>query len=95
MSRVLPSDASYKDFSAGASDHVTPMSAIDKKMLNFAIKTKEQPATMVHGQILNHFGMLPPEFWTRVQHLSQHPEIHSRTRNRLINAFPVLSAAQQ
>lgn len=94
MAKIQPQDLSYGDFNTGAKDHIAPVSAIDKKILNFAIRTKDQPIIKTHGQILNHFGMLPPEFWTRVQNLSEHPDLHPRTRNRLMDAFPVLSSGE-
>lgn len=91
MPKIQPSDSSYSEFTSGATDRVAPLSAIDKKMLNFAIRTKEQPVTKTHGQILNHFGMYPPQFWTKVQDLAWHPELHPRTKNRLREAFPMMS----
>ena len=91
MSKILPSDPSYGEFTSGATDHVAPLSAIDKKMINFAIRTANQPAVDTHGQILRNFGMLPPQFWTRIQDLAWHPELHTRTKNRLTATFPILS----
>lgn len=91
MSKIQPGHESYNDFTSGATDRVAPLSAIDKKMINFAIRTKEQPVTVTHGQILRNFGMHPPQFWTKVQDLAWHPELHTRTRNRLREAFPMMS----
>lgn len=91
MSKIQPSDPSYSNFNMGTTDHIAPLSAIDKKMLNFAIKTREQPVTKTHGQILHHFGMYPPEFWTRVQSLMDHPQLHTRTKRRMLGSFPELS----
>lgn len=91
MSKIQRGHPSYNHFDEGATDHVAPLSAIDKKMLNFAIKVKEQPVIKTHGQILRNFGMHPPEFWTRVQNLSEHPELHTRTKRRLLGTYPELS----
>lgn len=86
--RLERSDESYSHFDAGASDHQAPMSAIDKKMLAFALRTAEEPALKTHGQILRNFGMYPPEFWTRVQALSSHPELSKRQKTKLSYIFP-------
>ena len=82
------SDESYSHFDMGANDHNAPLSAIDKKMLAFATRMAEQPALKTHGQILRNFGMYPPEFWTRVQALSSHPELSQREKTKLSYIFP-------
>lgn len=77
----------YTHFNAGFESRHAPLSAIDKKMLNFAVKLSQQPAAKAHGQILNHFGMYPPEFWTRAQRLSDHPDISPKNKETLSNVF--------
>jgi len=79
---------SYEHFNAGFKSRHAPLSAIDKKMLNFAVKLSRQPAAKAHGQILNHFGMYPPEFWTRSQRLSDHPDIAPKDKETLSYIFP-------
>jgi hypothetical protein len=78
---------SYNDFNSGASASQAPLSTIDKKMLDFAIKVSRNPVIKTHGQILRNFGMYPPEFWTRAQKLSDHPEIDPQTKEQLSNIF--------
>lgn len=78
----------YSHFNDGVDARHAPMSAVDKKMLNFAIKLAQQPATKAHGQILNHFGMYPPEFWLRAQRLTGHPNISKRQKAKLDEVFP-------
>ena len=51
---------SYNHFNAGYDSRVNPLSAIDKKILDFAVRTKQIPALKAHGQILRNFGMYPP-----------------------------------
>ena len=72
----------------GFDSRQAPLSAIDKKILDFAVKLSTQPATKAHGQILRNFGMYPPEFWTRAQRLSGHPEIAQREKTKLAYIFP-------
>jgi hypothetical protein len=79
---------SYSHFNEGYNSRVNPLSAIDKKILNFAGKISNNPSVKTHGQILRNFGMYPPEFWTRAQNLSNHPEIDPQTRDQLSKVFP-------
>jgi hypothetical protein len=79
---------SYGHFNEGFNTRANPMTAIDKKILNFALKTANYPNTKAHGQILRNFGMYPPEFWMRAQNLSQHPDIHPQMREQLDKVFP-------
>ena len=78
----------YSHFNDGVGSKNNPMSAIDKKIVNFAAKLKDQPVTKTHGQILRNFGMLPPEFWMRAQNLSGHPDVDPQHRDRLSQMFP-------
>jgi hypothetical protein len=78
---------SFKDFSGGMSSHQAPLSAIDKKMLNFAITIGNAPNTKTHGQIIRNFGMYPPEFWMRAQRLTGHPEIDPAMKEQLGRVF--------
>ena len=82
------SHPSYDDFNAGVDSRNAPLSAIDKKILNFAIRLKEQPVAKTHGQILRNFGMYPPEFWNRAQRLQNHPELSQREKTKLSYIFP-------
>lgn len=85
---LTPENDAYGHFNAGATDHQAPLSAIDKKILNFALRMAENPVEKTHGQILRNFGMYPPEFWTRVQSLTSHPEISKRQKAKLSYIFP-------
>ena len=78
---------SYNHFNAGYDSRVNPLSAIDKKILNFAMKVSRNPAIKTHGQILRNFGMYPPEFWTRAQNLSDHPEVDPQSKEQLSRIF--------
>jgi len=78
---------SYNDFNSGAESKQAPLSAIDKKILNFAMKVSRNPAIKTHGQILRNFGMYPPEFWTRAQNLSDHPEVDPQSKEQLSRIF--------
>jgi len=78
---------SYNDFNDGLNSKNPPLSAIDKKILNFAVKISANPSIKTHGQILRNFGMYPPEFWTRAQNLSDHPEIDSQSKEQLSRMF--------
>ena len=78
---------SYNDFNSGASVSQTPLTTVDKKILDFAIKVSRNPVIKTHGQILRNFGMYPPEFWTRAQKLSDHPEVDPQTKEHLSNIF--------
>lgn len=82
------SHESYNDFNAGVDSRNAPLSAIDKKILNFAIKLRNQPVIKTHGQILRNFGMYPPEFWNRAQRLQNHPELSQREKTKLAYIFP-------
>lgn len=84
---VHSSDESYSHFNHGFNSRVNPMSAIDKSLLNFAMTLAENPVRKTHGQILRNFGMHPPEFWTRAQRLSEHPEVSPEDKQRLTNIF--------
>jgi len=79
---------SYQHFNAGMSSKDAPLSAIDKKILNFAVRSAGSPAMKTHGQILRNFGMYPPEFWTRAQNISQHPALSTRKQAVLSEIFP-------
>ena len=79
---------SYNDFNAGVDSRNSPLSAIDKKILDFAIRMHDQPALKTHGQILRNFGMYPPEFWNRAQRLQNHPELSQREKTKLAYIFP-------
>jgi hypothetical protein len=81
------SHQSYNDFNSGAEAKQAPLSAIDKKILNFAMKVSRNPAIKTHGQILRNFGMYPPEFWTRAQNLSDHPEVDPQSKEQLSRIF--------
>ena len=78
---------SYNDFNSGVESKQAPLSAIDKKILNFAMKISRNPAIKTHGQILRNFGMYPPEFWTRAQNLSDHPEVDPQSKEQLSRIF--------
>lgn len=78
---------SYTHFNAGYDSRINPLTAVDKKILNFAVKASLQPALKTHGQILRNFGMYPPEFWTRAQRLSTHPELEDNHREQLSKIF--------
>jgi len=82
---------SYNHFNAGYDSRVNPLSAIDKKILDFAIRTKQIPALKAHGQILRNFGMYPPEFWTRAQNLSEHRDVPEDQKVILSEMFPMPS----
>lgn len=79
---------SYEDFNAGFDSRHAPLSAIDKKILNFAVKMQNQPVEKTHGQILKNFGMYPPEFWNRAQRLANHPDLSQREKTKLEYIFP-------
>ena len=79
---------SYNDFNDGYNSRQAPLSAIDKKVLNFAMRVSSNPTIKTHGQILRNFGMYPPEFWTRAQNLSDHPEIAPQMKDQLSKVFP-------
>jgi hypothetical protein len=79
---------SYNDFNDGYNSRTNPLSAIDKKILNFALLTTRNPNVKTHGQILRNFGMYPPEFWMRAQRLSQHPELKPEMQEKLSKVFP-------
>ena len=79
---------SYNHFNAGYDSRVNPLSAIDKKILDFAVRTQQIPALKSHGQILRNFGMYPPEFWTRAQNLSGHPDVPEEHKEKLAEMFP-------
>jgi len=81
-------DDSYSHFNAGVDTRNTPMTAVDKKILNFAVKLSQQPAAKAHGQILRNFGMYPPEFWNRAQRLSGHPDLSQREKTKMAYIFP-------
>lgn len=81
-------DEAYSHFNAGFDSRQAPLSAIDKKILNFAVRLHDQPALKAHGQILRNFGMYPPEFWNRAQRLSGHPELSQRENTKLAYIFP-------
>ena len=85
--KLLKGTVEHGEFSRGITSHHAPLSAIDKKILNFAIKIQDQPVTKTHGQILLHFGMYPPEFWNRVQGLANHPRLSKRQQNALGEMF--------
>ena len=79
---------SYNHFNYGYDSRVNPMTAVDKKILDFAVRSADQPALKTHGQILLHFGMYPPEFWTRAQNLSGHPDVPEKHKEKLAKMFP-------
>lgn len=85
---VNPGDESYTHFNAGVDTRNTPMTTVDRQILDFALKIAGQPVTKTHGQILNHFGMYPPEFWNRAQRLANHPDLAPREREKLSYIFP-------
>jgi hypothetical protein len=82
---------SYSHFNDGLNSRVNPMTAIDRKILNFATKVSRNPSIKTHGQILRNFGMYPPEFWTRAQRLAEHPEVDPQMKEQLSNVFPAPS----
>jgi hypothetical protein len=77
----------YNHFNDGLQARVNPLSAIDKKILNFAAKVSANPSIKTHGQILRNFGMYPPEFWTRAQNLSEHPDVDPQHKESLTSMF--------
>jgi hypothetical protein len=79
---------SYQDFNDGTKSRYAPLSAIDKKILNFAVRVSQNPNLKTHGQILRNFGMYPPEFWMRAQGLVTHPEVDPLVREQLSKVFP-------
>lgn len=81
-------DDSYTHFFDGYNTRVPPLTSQDKHMLDFAIKTAQQPVLVTHGQILRNFGMYPPEFWTRAQALAQHPDVSDQQRVGLDKVMP-------
>lgn len=81
-------DESYSHFNSGVNSRVNPMTTIDKKILNFAVRLSQQPAAKAHGQILRNFGMYPPEFWSKAQRLSDHPDLSQRKKKKLADIFP-------
>lgn len=85
---INSNDESYSHFNAGFDTRNTPMTAVDKQILNFAVKLSRQPAAKAHGQILRNFGMYPPEFWNRAQRLSGHPDLSQREKTKLEYIFP-------
>ena len=80
--------AAYNDFNDGLQTRVNPLGSIDKKILNFAVKVSANPSLKTHGQILRNFGMYPPEFWTRAQNLSEHPDVDPKHKETLAKMFP-------
>lgn len=82
------SHGSYSHFNDGLNSRVNPMSAVDKKILNFAVTIANNPVKKTHGQILRNFGMYPPEFWTRAQNLSGHPDVPEEHKTKLAEMFP-------
>ena len=85
---INQNDESYSHFNAGFDTRNTPMNAVDKRILNFAVKLSQQPAAKAHGQILRNFGMYPPEFWNRAQRLSGHPDLSQREKTKMAYIFP-------
>ena len=81
-------DPSYSHFNAGFDTRQTPLSTVDRQILDFAVKMHDQPVTETHGKILRNFGMYPPEFWNRAQRLSNHPELSQREKTKLAYIFP-------
>lgn len=82
------SHSSYNDFQSGVDTRNTPMTAVDRKILDFAMRMSQMPAEKTHGQILRNFGMYPPEFWNRAQRLSGHPDLSQREKTKLAYIFP-------
>jgi len=78
---------SYNHFNEGFNTRVNPLTTVDKKILAFAVKAATQPALKTHGQILRNFGMYPPEYWTRAQNLSTHPDLEEGHRSELSKIF--------
>ena len=78
---------SYGHFNEGFNTRANPMTAIDKKILNFAVKVSANPSIKTHGQILRNFGMYPPEFWTRAQNLSGHSDVDPQHKETLARMF--------
>lgn len=85
---LVPDNEAYTHFGDGVNSKQAPMSAIDKKILNFALRMADRPVERTHGQILRNFGMYPPEFWSRVQSLTSHPEVSKRQKAKLDYIFP-------
>jgi len=79
---------SYNDFNDGYNSRQNPLTAIDKKILNFAVRVSNNPTIKTHGQILRNFGMYPPEFWIKAQNLSDHPEVDPQMKEQLSRVFP-------
>lgn len=84
-------DAVYTHFDTGLVSSTAPLSSVDKRMMDFAIKTANDPSIKTHGQIVRNFGMYPPEFWNRAQRLSSHPEWDSEMKEKISGRFPVMS----
>ena len=78
---------SYSDFNDGVNSRYAPLSAIDKNILDFAVRSASNPVLKTHGQILRNFGMYPPEFWMRAQGLSGHPDIEPKMKEKLSTVF--------
>ena len=85
---LVGGDDAYDHFNAGYAAKNPPLSSVDKRMLDFAAKVKNQPVTKTHGQILRNFGMYPPEFWLRAQRLSGHPDIDPAIKSKIDAIFP-------
>ena len=47
---------SYSDFNDGVNSRYAPLSAIDKNILDFAVRSASNPVLKTHGQILRNFG---------------------------------------
>ena len=86
--KISKSHSSYQDFYAGYNTKTPPLTTQDQQMLDFAIKSAQQPALKTHGQILRNFGMYPPEFWSRTQALAGHPGVAPEQRAELDRIMP-------
>ena len=88
MAKINRDHSSYQDFTDGLNSRYAPLSAIDKKILEFALRSEANPVLKTHGQIVRNFGMYPPEFWLKAQNLSGHPDVEENIKKQLSTMFP-------
>jgi hypothetical protein len=92
--KIEYSDDSYNHFFAGYNTKHPPLTAQDQHMLDFAIKTADQPVTVTNGQILRNFGMYPPAFWTAANMAAQHPDVSPEQKAEFDKIMPNTSYGQ-
>ena len=86
--QVSKDDNSYEHFNAGVDSKTPPLTTVDRKILDFAVRSSVNPNLKTQGQILRNFGMYPPEFWNRAQSIANHPDIAPEQRAKLDGIFP-------